>query len=69
MDPVSTVKQSDLKSSQKSKIPINYKDMFQPTSNFYTLIMRMLMHSQWKLWNLVRTMIISNFWHWKMATK
>ena len=45
MDYASIAKQSDLNPPEKSKIPIKYKRIFQPMSNFYTLIMRMLAHS------------------------
>ena len=49
MDPASMPKESDFNPLEKSKIPIKYKHIFRPMSNFYTPIMRMLAHSWYEI--------------------
>ena len=49
------------------KLPHNTNIFFQPMSDIYTLIMRLLAHSWFEIMEFDQILIIPAFWHWKMA--
>ena len=63
----SMAKRRDLIPQKNQKLSQNTNMFFQPVSDFYTLIMGLLVHSWFEIMEFSQILIIPAFWHWKMA--
>ena len=60
-------KRRDFIPQKNQKLSQNTNMFFQPVSDFYTLIMGLLVHSWFEIMEFSQILIIPAFWHWKMS--
>ena len=63
----SMAKRRDFIPQKNQKLSQNTNMFFQPVSDFYTLIMGLLVHSWFEIMEFSQILIIPAFWHWKMS--